>query len=233
MCTVTYLPFNSEGFILTSNRDESPIRKTLPPQRYLERHTELIYPRDKVGGGTWIGVSSKSRLVCLLNGGFERHERTMRYRMSRGIVVTNLLTVDRLVRYIENVDFNNIEPFTIILIDWSKSLKTYELVWDGLERHFQQLDHKPKIWSSSMLYTSEMRAKREEWFKDWLTDHPQYDQKDIVDFHQNTDRGTKEYALRIKRPFVETVSMTSVKKDEQLTLDYIHFRDVEKTFIQL
>ena len=38
-----------------------------------------------------------------------------------------------------------------------------------------------------MLYTSEMRAKREEWFKDWLTDHPQYDQKDIVDFHQNTD----------------------------------------------
>ena len=84
-----------------------------------------------------------------------------------------------------------------------------------------------------MLYTSEMRAKREEWFKDWLTDHPQYDQKDIVDFHQNTDRGTKEYALRIKRPFVETVSMTSVKKDEQLTLDYIHFRDVDKTFIQL
>jgi hypothetical protein len=27
MCTVTYLPLENDGFILTSNRDESPMRK--------------------------------------------------------------------------------------------------------------------------------------------------------------------------------------------------------------
>ena len=30
MCTVTYLPLKNGDFILTSNRDETPLRKTIP-----------------------------------------------------------------------------------------------------------------------------------------------------------------------------------------------------------
>ena len=36
MCTVTYLPLENNNFILTSNRDEDPNRKTIPPNTYEE-----------------------------------------------------------------------------------------------------------------------------------------------------------------------------------------------------
>ena len=75
MCTVTYLPLENEGFILTSNRDESHIRKTIPPKKYVENGVELAYPKEQLAGGTWIGASTKNRLVCLLNGAFKKHVR--------------------------------------------------------------------------------------------------------------------------------------------------------------
>jgi len=233
MCTVTYLPLKNEGFILTSNRDESPMRKTIPPQKYIENDVELIYPKDELAGGTWIGMSEKNRLVCLLNGGFEIHQRNTYYRMSRGMVVKNILSVDDPVQYIEDFDFDNIEPFTVVLVDWGTELVTYELVWDGTKKHFQKLAQEPRIWSSSTLYTSEMKLERQAWFQDWLNDHQEYDQPSILAFHQSTDKGTEGTTLKMKRPFVETVSVTSVKKDEQLTIDYIDIKNLQETSLVL
>ena len=69
MCTVTYLPLGDHNFILTSNRDVAPKRETTPPKEYNEVGVKLTYPKDKLAGGTWIGVSEKKRLICLLNGG--------------------------------------------------------------------------------------------------------------------------------------------------------------------
>jgi uncharacterized protein with NRDE domain len=157
MCTVTYLPLNNGNFILTSNRDETPLRKTLPPKKYEENNVELTYPKDALAGGTWIGTSNKNRLVCLLNGGFEKHQRKLPYKMSRGIIVKNILSVDNAVSYINDFDFDNIEPFTLVLVDWNINLTTYELIWDGSKKHFTKLAQKPKIWSSSTLYTEEMK----------------------------------------------------------------------------
>ena len=62
MCTVTYLPLPNNNFILTSNRDETPLRKTIPPKTYIENGVALIYPKDELAGGTWIGTSNKNRL---------------------------------------------------------------------------------------------------------------------------------------------------------------------------
>lgn len=213
MCTVTYLPLKNEGFILTSNRDESPMRKTIPPQKYLENEVEIVYPKDELAGGTWIGLSSKERLVCLLNGGFEKHQRNSYYRMSRGVVVKNILSVEDPVSYIEEFDFDNIEPFTIVLVDWKSGLQAYELVWDGEQKHFQQLPQEPKIWSSSTLYDAEMKAERIEWFQEWLENHSEFQQEEITSFHKSTDKGTEGTTLKMKRPYVETVSVTSVKKE--------------------
>lgn len=92
MCTVTYLPLGNNNFILTSNRDETPLRKTVLPKEYLENGVELTYPKDLLAGGTWIGLSEKKRLVCLLNGGFETHERKTPYKMSRGVLVKKILS---------------------------------------------------------------------------------------------------------------------------------------------
>ena len=59
MCTVTFLPLSNNDFILTSNRDEQRQRETLHPKIYEEDGIEMLFPKDKVAGGTWIGASSK------------------------------------------------------------------------------------------------------------------------------------------------------------------------------
>ena len=220
MCTVTYLPLGNNQFILTSNRDESPIRRTIPPTKYDAQGVALVYPKDELAGGTWIGLSEKNRLVCLLNGGFEIHKRKGPYAMSRGLVVKKILSAENSVVCIENFIFDNIEPFTLILVDWENSLATYELVWDGVTKHFKKLAQEPKIWSSSTLYTAEMKASRRAWFADWLSENKTFQQQEIINFQTSTDKGTPETSLKMKRNFVETVSVTSVKKEKDICLIY-------------
>lgn len=212
MCTVTYLPLRNNDFILTSNRDEQPLRKTIEPKEYYEDGVVLTYPKDEIAGGTWIGLSNKNRLVCLLNGGFEIHERKASYKMSRGVIVKAILKSDDFIGYINDFNFKGIEPFTIVLVDWNSELVTYELVWDGKDKHFKKLDQEPKIWSSSTLYTQEDKLLRKTWFQDWLKSQSVFTQEEILKFHYDSEIGTPENSIKMKRWYVETVSITSVKK---------------------
>lgn len=224
MCTVTYLPLENNNFIFTSNRDETPLRKTIPPKRYTEENVELMYPKDELAGGTWIGTSTNKRLVCVLNGGFENHDRKPPYKMSRGVVVKKILATKNATEMIDNFDFIGVEPFTLILINWQHELEIYELVWDGNQKHFSKLKNEPKIWSSSTLYTKQMKEERKKWFANWLQENKTYKQSDILDFHQNESLGTKETSPKMKRKFVETVSITSVLKDNNdINMTYIDF----------
>src|SRR5690554_4635530 len=104
MCTLTFIPKTAVEFIITSNRDEAVVRKTIPPRAYIQDGIKLLFPKDELAGGTWIGASSKKRLICLLNGGFKPHVRKSEYRKSRGIVVTDLLKADTTVTAIEAYD---------------------------------------------------------------------------------------------------------------------------------
>jgi len=229
MCTVTYLPLGNNNFILTSNRDETPLRKTIPLETYKENGVELTYPKDALAGGTWIGASTKNRLVCLLNGGFKNHTRNRYYKISRGVIVKKILSTDNGVAYINNFDFTDIEPFTLILIDYHLQLEAYELVWDGIKKHFKKLAEEPKIWSSSSLYTEEMKVLRKEWFSDWLAENDAFQQEKIVDFHQNENLGNTEISLKMKRAFVETVSITSVKKiASNVEMTYLDLRTTKR-----
>ena len=221
MCTVTYLPLGNNDFILTSNRDEQPTRQTIEPKEYIEDGVRLTYPKDELAGGTWIGLSSKKRLVCLLNGGFESYEREASYKMSRGIIVKAILKSNDFESYIKGFDFLGIEPFTIVLVDWNVNLTSYELVWDGKQKHFIKLNQEPKIWSSSTLYTQEEKELRKKWFVNWLSNDQEFTQEDILNFHYNSDIGTSENSPKMKRRYAETVSVTSVKKeDSNIEMNY-------------
>jgi len=221
MCTVTYLPLGNNDFILTSNRDEQPTRKTISPKEYVEDDVVLKYPKDELAGGTWIGLSSKKRLVCLLNGGFESYEREASYKMSRGIIVKAMLKSNDFESYIHDFDFIGIEPFTIVLVDWNVDLKSYELVWDGKQKHFTALKQEPRIWSSSTLYTKEEKELRNGWFANWLENRQEVNQEEILKFHNNSELGTLENSPKMKRWYVETVSVTSVKKElESVEMNY-------------
>ena len=228
MCTVTYLPLKDNNFILTSNRDETPLRSTVPPKKYFEKGVELTYPKDELAGGTWIGTSDKNRLVCLLNGGFIKHTRNSFYKMSRGVIVKNILSSVNAVTYINDFDFTDIEPFTLVLVDYNVQLQTYELVWDGTKKHFTELAQEPRIWSSSTLYTDEMKSLREDWFSNWVSENEEFQQEKIVEFHQNENLGNAEISPKMKRPFVETVSISSIKK-ENSKVDIKYFDVLNET----
>lgn len=221
MCTVSFLPLDNDNFILTSNRDETPYRKTISPDFYLENNASLLYPKDELTGGTWIGASNKKKVICLLNGAFTHHQRNEFYKMSRGVLVKKLLAADNAILEIQQFDFLDIEPFTLILIEFSTELTLHELVWDGFKKHLKKLPNLPKIWSSSTLYIDEMKAERETWFAYWLQNNDSYTQEAILNFHQDASKGTKETALKMKRTFVETVSITSiVKNNSSLKMSY-------------
>lgn len=222
MCTVTYLPLGKDDFILTSNRDENPLRKTLSPKEYVEDGVKLMYPRDELAGGTWIGVSDKNRLICLLNGGYVIHKRAVSYKKSRGLIVKDLLKTDDAVSLVNELDFEGIEPFTIVLVDWMKGLVAYELVWTGKEKHFNLLDNKPKIWSSATLYNLDMKDVRQNWFSEWLTKTSDINPKEILEFHQTENKEYPEVSIKMKREKVETVSVTSIlKKSDEWSMNYI------------
>lgn len=116
-----------------------------------------------------------------------------------------------------------------MLVDWKHQLETYELVWDGEIKHFKKLPQEPKIWSSSPLYTDEMKQIRTGWFTDWLAENKEFTQEKILDFHKNETLGSPENSIKMKRTFVETVSITSIKKKEEtISMEYFDFLNDKK-----
>ncbi|TBN05495.1 hypothetical protein EYD45_04245 [Hyunsoonleella flava] len=223
MCTVTIIPKGNNDFILTSNRDEAPNRVSLAPEFYTIETTEVLFPKDELSGGTWIGVSEKKRVICVLNGAFEIHERKASYRLSRGIVAKHFMTADSLLELVDSYNFDDIEPFTIIIADWIEKLKFYELVWDGIKKHFKELPLEPKIWSSSTLYDSAMRDEREQWFEDYKAVHV-LDSDSILSFHETAGAGNLDYGVIMDRGFVKTTSTTQIEKNaDSLEMRYENF----------
>ncbi len=220
MCTVTFIAKEKNEFILTSSRDEAVERKTRMPETYNESGIKMAYPKDEVAGGTWIGVSERKRLVCLLNGGFVAHERKSTYRLSRGVVVKELLATNEGLKWMEDFDFSGIEPFTIIMIEWRERLNLYELVWDGSKKHLKDMNAQTHIWSSSPLYTETMKNIRKKWFSEFLN-KSETCPISLFDFHLNTGVGNKDVDLQIDRGFLKTVSVTQVvKSGESIVMKY-------------
>ncbi|NQY04920.1 MAG: NRDE family protein [Flavobacteriaceae bacterium] len=211
MCTVSFFYKGGNDFMLTSNRDEAIGRKTKIPHQDIFQNSRMFYPKDELAGGTWIGVSENERLVCLLNGAFQKHLRKDSYRKSRGLIVKELLAAEDAVLEIENYDFNGIEPFTVVLTDWKHGLKLYELIWNEEKAYFTELPLKPKMWNSSTLYTDEMKAIRQTWFGDYFN-KKELSYESVLHFHEHYGMGDKDLDLQIDRGLLKTVSITSFDK---------------------
>jgi len=214
MCTVSFIYRGNTDFMLISNRDEAVNRKTIPPNLYENNGVSLVYPKDGVAGGTWIGASSKSRLLCLLNGAFVKHDRKSSYKKSRGIIVKELLAVTDVFSEIQQYDFNDIEPFTLLIVDWNSELKLIELIWDGVSAQITDLPLEPKIWSSSTLYNSEMKTFRKQWFQEYLSQNGS-SSNELLYFHEHYGIGDPMLDLKIDRGLLKTVSITMFEKSEE------------------
>jgi len=219
MCTVTLTSTKNNDFVLTSNRDESPDRVALVPDFYKVDQTRLLFPKDKKGG-TWIGVSEKQRVVCVLNGAFTNHERKANYRKSRGIVANDFMIANDIVVTLSDYNLTGIEPFTMVIADWSLGLKFYELVWDGHQKHVKSLPLESKIWSSSTLYSQRMQQERQQWFERFEMQN-KINADTLLEFHKMQEADNMDYGVVMDRGFVKTTSITQVEKQgHTLTMRY-------------
>ena len=233
MCTVSFLALE-DGFILSSNRDESPKRgKALDPQEYQVKDHLLFFPKDPEAHGSWI-CTSEFRTICLLNGGFEKHDRTPPYRKSRGIVVLDSFDYPNIQEFYTSYDFTDIEPFTLIFVDHNGSISLSKLIWDGKKVYKEDLDHKTNhIWASSTLYNERMRTNRMTWFNEWLKDQNEFNVQSIMDFHYKAGNGDPHENLLLDRPLVKTLSITSIEYNDELhELNYFDvFENSKKSFV--
>ena len=137
MCTVVFIPKN-EKFFLASLRDESPLRsRALAPVMNTSNEVHFLSPKDSKEGGTWVGVNIRGTAIILLNGGHEKHQRNESYRISRGLIVAELLSSEMPVVDWSLLNLNDIEPFTLVVFD---NNNLFELVWDGEHRMKTQIN---------------------------------------------------------------------------------------------
>lgn len=214
MCTISYLPLAGSGFLLTQNRDESPLRPAAVfPAREERQQRILLFPKDPQGGGSWIATDEQSRLVCLMNGARSQYPTNPPYRLSRGQVVLDAAASPSFSHFEKNYLLQNIEPFTLLFFEYSAEAWTIkELRWDGRHRHARQLNAAvPHIWSAPQLYTREQQKSREQWFDEWLQTNPPFSPEAILEFHLHAGKHTPSHSLLLNREEkVKTLSITQV-----------------------
>ncbi|WP_299552603.1 NRDE family protein [Seonamhaeicola sp.] len=233
MCTVTIIPKGTNDFVLTSNRDEAPNRISSSPEFYTIEGVKTLFPKDELSEGTWIGVSEKNRLICVLNGGFIIHERQAEYRKSRGVVAKDFMIAEDVISLVGKYDLKGIEPFTMVIVDWTAGLQLFELVWDGSKKHVSELPLEPKLWSSSTLYTEAMKKERQRWFKIFKAEND-LNAESILTFHKEAGGDNEDYGVIMDRYFVKTTSITQVEKQgDAVDMSYENLQDgtiANKTF---
>ena len=207
MCTVTLVRSGGK-IIITSNRDERTSRPaSYKPEMQLVGSKKLLFPKDPLAGGSWFVVDDASNVGVLLNGANVPHQNKSSYRLSRGIILLNLLAASNPMDDWGKTDLSEIEPFTIILIQGCQS---YQLQWNEVTKSTVVLDtSKNYIWSSATLYSEEIRTARSEWFNDFLTDFPDASELQLREFHKYTKGNDIKNGLVINRDnVVQTQSIT-------------------------
>jgi hypothetical protein len=219
MCTVTFIPAG-KTFLFTSSRDEYSSRMHASlPLTYDIMGTRVMFPKDPQGGGSWIAASESGYVAVLLNGAIKPHHSEPPYRKSRGMVLLDLITKKSPADGFEEMNFEGIEPFTIILfVDGN----LYCGKWDGQMKWMETLNPgKPQIWSSVTLYDQSAIRNREVWFKRWINEIPFPGTLDIIRFHQQGGDGNSFDNVLMKRSDqLFTQSISSIR----LTPDAANFR---------
>lgn len=220
MCTVTVVSKNNR-LIITSNRDEVTYRRAAKPQYYTVNGKPILFPKDPTAGGTWFATNGLDTAVVLLNGAFEKHAHKPPYNRSRGLVVLELVSSNAIIKEVETIDLQGVEPFTLVIYD---NGDLFEFRWDGLQKHLKPLNRNQQhIYSSATLYTAESRAQREGWFATFLQQNPEPDADTIFNFHNLKNDSDTQNAIVMKRDnLLQTISITQLVETENgLEMRYV------------
>lgn len=210
MCTLTYVPLKS-GKVITSNRDESPLRNASVLSPYISKtQEEYLIAEEPLQGGTNTAIGKNNRNTILLNGAFEPHDMTRKYGMSRGIVLLKSLDYQNAFAFADDFLFENIQPFT--LVDFQDT-SIREIRWDGEKLHKATFPiDEPHIWASAQMYLDKAQQDRKTWFEEILK-LKNLNADKTLDFHFNGGNGDPENDMVMKRGnMVQTVSISQVSE---------------------
>ena len=234
MCTVSFMPLNSEHFILTSNRDERIARTTLSPVTEVIGDTKVIFPKDLEAGGTWIAAGDNGRICCLLNGAYVSHEKKSSYSKSRGKLALEAFDYENIYDFFNYSNLEEVEPFTLVIVETAGEMKLIEFRWNSVCKQVRELDiDLPHLWSSATLYNFRIREKRDMWFKEWIISTNRIDREKILKFHFESHESDPENDLVMERANgFKTVSITQVELYyDTLNMHYHDLRKNQKTSI--
>ena len=209
MCTVSFVYANN-SFLLTSNRDEKITRPSaIEPKIYQTATKKIIYPKDTKAGGTWFVVDEIGNVIILLNGGKTKHIAKEKYRLSRGVIVLELMASNAIVSTWKTIDLTDIEPFTLLVLE---NKQPFQLQWSGEEKSIIELDvNQTYIWSSSTLYSPDIQKQRAEWFEQYMNEIKEISAEKMKIFHKNTEPKDAKNGLIINRDnLYKTLSVTQV-----------------------
>lgn len=222
MCTLTYIP-NKIGIIITSNRDEHFSRgNSVFPVNVKRDGLSIFFPQDPQAGGSWIAADENRRITVLLNGAFKKHKHSPPYRMSRGIVLLDSFEYLDLLHFSQEYSLDQIEPFTMVQFQISEN-KISEMRWDGQKASHQNMDPTtPHIWSSTSLYSTEVRWERRHWFSEWIQNPPLTPEL-MLEFHKFGGKDNVRNGITMHRSNgVQTVSITQLHGNSD-HLDFTHY----------
>ncbi len=233
MCTVSYLPLDNHNYILTSNRDESPFRKSaIFPKKRQVGDSELLFPQDQEAGGSWILTTNNKTSLCLMNGAFEPYNINQKAPNSRGQILFDFFSYSSVDVFLNNYKCNNFLPFTLLIILAKPQLEIIEFRWDGEHKYVEWMETgQARIWSSTMLYPPAVIAKREGWFGEWLRGNKQYSIDEIRRFHIFGGEGDSRTNMKMYvKDRIQTVSITTIATNNLETTFY--YEDLKTARLQ-
>ncbi len=131
MCTLTlaWRVFEGTPVALAANRDESLDRESEGPSLRTADGSSYVAPRDRVAGGTWIGLGESGLVAAVTNRWLDADRESDR---SRGLLVADCLrnpTAESAVRAVEReLDDCTYDGFNLVVAD---SVAAFLLSYDG------------------------------------------------------------------------------------------------------
>ena len=216
MCTVTLVPLTTgptnAGVRVVFNRDERRTRDAAaPPGRHRLGGRDAIYPRDPVGGGTWIGVNDAGLVVALLNVYDGVPAQPVSGARSRGVIVGGLLgcaTLAAATAAAAAIDAHRFAPFRLVILqDRTVAIAAPA---NGLIGVTTTDLHEPMLLTSSALGDARVAGPRRRLF-DRLVVHGRHGWLEgQARFHRHQWARRPEWSVRMERRDARTVSRTTV-----------------------
>ncbi len=200
MCTITYLPVN-DGYILTQNRDESPLREeAIFPVQDEVSGQRIIYPQDPEGTGSWFVSTELGVTLCVMNGIFHPNKKPGQFRHSRGLIPLQFLEYANTHDFLNHYQFEGLEGFKLLACS-EKGVD--EIKWDEVSVTHHRYAPSNLIFQSDPLYDHSQKQFRSGLFDAFMRSHQV---TDILDFHTKPQVDDPTVDILMDRQVVRSVS---------------------------